>query len=521
MFLYTFIILRIDGTKNKMKVIAMYLPQFHRVKENDEWWGEGFTEWTTVKGAKSIFEGHKQPIIPYRNNYYNLLEYSTMQWQADLMKKYGIDGICMYHYWFQDGRRILEKPAENLLTWKKIDMPFCFCWANETWARTWSVFQNTNVWFDAFVERMEEKRHVLLEQKYGKEKQWEEHFQYLLDFFKDERYIKIDGKPVFMIYKPELMPCVERMLDYWNDQAIKEGFPGIYFICGDSGSYSGIHDSTFDKILLWEPTNGIKKLKSEGFYKRKNDVLTMKYDDIWNAILKHETSSSRVMFAGFVNYDDTPRRGKSGKVLEGASPEKFCEYLTELFAKNKAYDNEYTFINAWNEWGEGMYLEPDEIHEYQYLEGINKAKSNYIGYVNKYLEQRNLKGFKTLSDEGKGLHYYAITDKWLTLKECNVNLEDFFISSGYRHIALYGCSSLALHLIAELEKCEVKIDYIIDKNPSNVFVDIPVYYLEQDLPIVDIIVITATFYCGDIYRDLRKKGYKNIISLEEIIFEFI
>ena len=118
-----------------MKVIAMYLPQFHRVKENDEWWGEGFTEWTAVRGAKQLFNGHYQPRIPQNRNYYDLLEKDTMLWQASLMKQYGIDGMCIYHYWFKDGRKILEKPAENLLQWKDVDMPFCFSWANETWAR--------------------------------------------------------------------------------------------------------------------------------------------------------------------------------------------------------------------------------------------------------------------------------------------------------------------------------------------------------------------------------------------------
>ena len=122
-----------------MKVLAMYLPQFHRVMENDQWWGTGFTEWTAAKGAEKLYEGHYQPRIPKNQYYYNLLDKDAMQWQAELMKKYHIDGMCIYHYWFKDSRRILEKPAENLLKWKNIEMPFCFYWANVTWARTWST----------------------------------------------------------------------------------------------------------------------------------------------------------------------------------------------------------------------------------------------------------------------------------------------------------------------------------------------------------------------------------------------
>ena len=152
------------------KIISMYLPQFHRVKENDEWWGEGFTEWTAVKQADSLFDGHYQPRIPLNGNYYDLLDKETMQWQADLMKKYGIDGQCIYHYWFKEGRQILEKPAQNLLKWTDIDMPFCFCWANESWARTWSGLKNTNAW-SAKQEPKKQGDHngLLLEQYYGTE----------------------------------------------------------------------------------------------------------------------------------------------------------------------------------------------------------------------------------------------------------------------------------------------------------------------------------------------------------------
>ena len=184
-----------------MKVISMYLPQFHRTKENDEWWGEGFTEWTTVKSAEKFHQSQYQPRVPLNCNYYSLLEKSTMIWQADLMKQYGVDGQCFYHYWFKDGRQILEKPAQNLLQWKEIDIPFCFCWANESWARTWSRIGDKNPWANIFEREERNGSGILLEQKYGEEEQWKRHFEYLLPFFKDERYIKIENRPVFLIYK--------------------------------------------------------------------------------------------------------------------------------------------------------------------------------------------------------------------------------------------------------------------------------------------------------------------------------
>ena len=206
----------------KIKVLAMYLPQFHRVKENDEWWGEGFTDWTAVKSGVPLYEEHDQPKKPLNGNYYDLLEKSTMQQQSKWMQEYKVDGLCFYHYYFKDGRKILEKPAENLLKWKDINMPYCFCWANESWARTWSNIGNKNTW-SAKLEKKEisdvNGRGVLLEQKYGREDDWRKHFEYLLPFFRDERYIKIEGLPIFLIYKPSEIYCLNQMLDYWRKLA--------------------------------------------------------------------------------------------------------------------------------------------------------------------------------------------------------------------------------------------------------------------------------------------------------------
>ena len=170
-----------------MKIIPFYLPQFHNIPENDEWWGNGFTEWTNIKSAKPLFEGHKQPKVPINGNYYDLLNDDVKIWQAELAKKYGIYGFCYYHYWF-NGKMLLEKPMEQMLTNHNIDIPFCICWANAAWTKAW----------------VGEEKKVLIPQTYGGRNEWEEHFFYFLPFFKDRRYIRENNKPVIIIYRPQI-----------------------------------------------------------------------------------------------------------------------------------------------------------------------------------------------------------------------------------------------------------------------------------------------------------------------------
>ena len=286
-----------------MKILAMYLPQFHRVKENDEWWGQGFTEWTSVRAATPLYADHFQPRVPMQENYYDLMQKETMEWQADLMQTYGIDGMCFYHYWFRDGRQILEKPAENLLGWKDINMPFCFCWANETWARSWSKLNSKNSWANIFEEEKQESDSgILLEQNYGNESDWEKHFQYLLPFFKDKRYIKINNSPVFVIYKTSQITCLAEMLQLWNIWARENGFDGIYIIGANTNTVS---EKMVDRVLYHEPQ--YSNIKLWNCDKKRGQVITVNYNDVWRAILDNVSISQKVCFGGFVGYDDTPR----------------------------------------------------------------------------------------------------------------------------------------------------------------------------------------------------------------------
>ena len=221
-----------------MKIIAFYLPQFHDIPENDEWWGKGFTEWVNVKKAQPLYKGHEQPRIPMNENYYNLLDDNVKIWQANIAKEYGIYGFCYYHYWF-GGKLLLEKPMEQMLANPKVDIPFCISWANEPWTKAW----------------VNESK-VLIPQFYGGKKEWKEHFDYLLPFFKDNRYIKEDNKPLFIIYRAEVIDCLNDMLDYWTELARQNGFSGMKY------AYQNLtfdlmpnrDDSRFDYNIEFQPS---------------------------------------------------------------------------------------------------------------------------------------------------------------------------------------------------------------------------------------------------------------------------
>lgn len=351
--------------RKKASLIALYLPQYHEVRENSLWWGEGFTDWISVKNAEPCFLGHNQPKIPYKSEYYNLMEKRVMERQVNMSLKAGIEGFCFYHYWF-NGKKILEKPVENYLKWTDLNQKFCLSWANESWIRTWSNIDG-NDWnpLGDQKECSNREQSVLIEQKYGNHQQWKEHFEYLLPFFLDRRYIRIDGKPVLLIYRPDIIPCLCQMTRYWKSLARKSGLKGLYIIVTNpSGEYSRIADG----VLLYEPgytfRNGLQQIQGN---KTKPEL----YDfcKIWREILLRRKKCSLPVFLGaFAGYDDTPRRGKNGTVVVNNTPQKFARYLKLLLKKSERREyGKYIFVTAWNEWGEGAYLEPDEQNGFRYL----------------------------------------------------------------------------------------------------------------------------------------------------------
>ena len=502
-----------------MKTIAMYLPQFHRVKENDAWWGEGYTEWTAVKNAKPLFEGHNQPRVPLHENYYNLLEKSTMEEQAELAQQYGVDGFCFYHYYFKDGRKILEKPAENLLNWTDIKLPFCFCWANETWARTWSNVGNKNSWNEQLeVKGSRSESGVLLQQDYGKEAEWEEHFYYLLPFFKDERYIKYNGRPVFLIYKPKKLYCLLRMMQFWKQLAKKEEIPEIYVI----GVNVGYQVPGIDAALMLEPGASLdidltgKKVKR----RKKNVINAVEYQDIYE-LEGHigKINNGKTYLSALVDYDDTPRRGEKGDCLLGVSPENFEKNFSLVLEESKHRNNEFVFINAWNEWGEGMYLEPDEKHGFEYLKAVLRSLErikNEDGTKNVSSNNNEKPEFQTQQELEKLREQYDLLDHWFQLKQQNRSVSEYFIENHYDQIALYGWGTLGKHLYEDLKMSKIEVSYINDQNKKEEGIVAPEAFLE-DQSGISVIVVTPIFAYEEVYKKLCKKVDVPVISLQEVV----
>jgi hypothetical protein len=367
-----------------MKIIAYYLPQYHEIPENNKWWGEGFTEWVNVKKAESLFDGHYQPRVPQNNNYYDLSDRNAIRWQIDLAKENGLYGFCFYHYWF-GGKLLLEKPGENFLQDETLDIPFCMCWANESW---------TNGWANASAS-------VIMEQNYGNKAEWKEHFDYLMPFFKDDRYIKIDDKPLMVIYRPYLFDRMVDMLDYWDKLAKENGLMGISFASQRFEENKQNHNSydRMDYHIDYQPLDDSRSIskalrlsKSKiigkavhdfllkhlnvdlSFHQKVGGPIKLDYEEVWETIINMKPKDVKAIPGAFVDWDNTPRHGRRGSVYSNSSPELFEKYIKKqiLHARNE-YNNEYLFVFAWNEWGEGGYLEPDEKYGDAYLKAIKNA----------------------------------------------------------------------------------------------------------------------------------------------------
>lgn len=495
-----------------VKVVAMYLPQFHRTEENDKWWGEGFTDWVAVKEAEPVFEGHIQPREPLNDNYYNLMDREVMQWQAKLAKKYNVYGFCFYHYWFKKGQKLLEKPAENLLNWKDIDMKFCFSWANVTWARTWSKITAKNEWspkYDGEKYKGNDDIGILAEQKYGRENDWKNHFDYLLPFFKDERYIKIDGKPVFVIYRAQDIPALQPMLRMWNKLAYTNGIPGIYIIA----EYCDAYSSEISACMRHEPelSRGIVRNQS---LNRDKGVITIDYEKLYNVALseKKENPFGKKYLMCFTDFDNTPRKGKNGEVLTGVSLDKFEEYFDTVVSRSEEWGNSLLFINAWNEWGEGMYLEPDKKNGFGYLERIKIVLQRHNDLSPKKIEKSIMKPAQS-SVNAKCL------DKWLCIKEDGKSILDYLYELKCDSIAIYGYGILGRHLLTELENSDLVVKYIIDRKLVGKVKDIEVVKPEDNLPAVDAIIVTPVWDFNEIEGYLSSKCDCKILSLAEILNE--
>ena len=372
----------------KSKIFAAYLPQFHKTPENDKFWGEGFSDWCGVKNARPLFEGQKQPRVPLGNNYYDLTDIHVLEWQSSIAKKYGISGFNIYHYWFKDNHKVLYKPAELLLNNQEIDIEFFFTWDNTSWVRSWSNIKG-NSWSPLYDQRKNlNLNEVLLELSYGNEIDWKCHFQYLVDFFKDKRYLKIDNKPVFSMMNCNDRNKIRQMLSFWNGLAIEYGFNGMYYIFAKKT----LQNNNFGEgYFIYQPRSSgwavkdallrvVNKYLAIDIAKSKSVKYLVEYSHLWKKILRLSRKIARdnSIFCGFVRYDDTPRRGKNAAVVYNESPQLFYKYFGEMYKLSCENNKPFILLTAWNEWGEGAYLEPDEDDKDDYLEVIKKIKEEVI-----------------------------------------------------------------------------------------------------------------------------------------------
>ena len=359
---------------NKTKIIAFYLPQFHPTLHNNEWWGEGFTEWTNVAKARKLFPGHYQPKIPADLGFYDLRLPVIREKQVDLAKEAGISGFCYYHYWFGNGRQELELPFNEVVASGKPDFPFCLCWANETWSKK---FWNK----DGTVSKMKSK--ILIDQQYPGEEDVIAHFMSLLPAFKDHRYMKIDGRLIFMIYRPLAYEKLTEFIHIWNKLASENGLEGFYFIgytTDIENEYEMIKGKGADAVcscrmlrhkrwsLLWVIRKIVRTLS--------HMPERYEYRKVYPTLIgKEEVEKDDVFPTMMPNWDHTPRSGYKCYLYTHSTPELFEEHVRDVLCKisRKPASSQICFLKSWNEWGEGNYMEPDLKYGKGYIRAMRNA----------------------------------------------------------------------------------------------------------------------------------------------------
>lgn len=379
----------------KVRIIALYLPQFHPIPENDEWWGKGFTEWTNVVKARPLFRGHYQPRLPADLGFYDLRLPEIREQQAALAKDAGIEGFCYYHYWFGNGKQLLERPFNEVLQSGSPDYPFCLCWANHDWTnKTWK--KGSSLRQDSMIMKME----------YSMDDH-RNHFYSLLPAFKDRRYIKVDGKPLFAVWAPRNIPEAKRFIDLWQQLARENGLEGLHIVghtdntgkalAGKKANYysadmamdyyQSVLDLGFDAVI----SSGYRRAMglAEGRLRMMWKMLTTKtfapsytkmdYSRLMDHYYVAEDGEENVYPTLLPQWDRTPRAGRKAEILVDSTPEKFqhtMEKALELVA-SKAPEHRLLFLKAWNEWGEGDYVEPDQKYGHGWLEAMKNAQLKF------------------------------------------------------------------------------------------------------------------------------------------------
>lgn len=375
----------------KPRIIGLYLPQYHPIPENDEWWGKGFTEWTNVAKAKPLFRGHYQPRIPADLGFYDLRLPEVREQQAQLAREAGLEGFCYYHYWFGNGRQLLERPFNEVLASGKPDFPFCLCWANHDWtSKTWQ--KGNNFRRDSMIMKME----------YSKE-DYVRHFNYVLPAFRDPRYITVDGKPLFAVWAPHHIPDAREFIDLWQQLARENGLPGIHFVGHTDNAGKGLPGQAADYYSADKAKEYYQAVLDLGFdavmssgYRRAVALLQGKTRMMWR-MLSGKTFAptyskmdySRLMANYYVpedageniyptllpQWDRTPRAGKNSEIVVDSTPDRFQETVETAIEliRQKEPEHQLLFLKAWNEWGEGDYVEPDLKFGHGYIQAIRQA----------------------------------------------------------------------------------------------------------------------------------------------------
>lgn len=346
----------IESPQSTSRLIAFYLPQFHPIPENDNWWGKGFTEWTNMAKARRLFPGHDQPRVPADLGFYDLRLPESRESQAELAAAHGIGGFCYWHYWFA-GKRLLEAPFQEVLRSGKPALPFCLGWANETWSGVWHGNPNR----------------ILMEQTYPGPQDEERHFHAVSEAFFDDRYLTVEGKPIFYIYKPQQIPHPQRFVEHWQNLALKAGLKGIYFIGEDvylDENPWNPKRSGFDAVVPNNPGVAILRLSKKNTPKYLSFRIMNRFLGYPNLYEYRDfIAANHVEAAGdydfypcvLPNWDNTPRSGSKGTVLINATPELFRQHLRRAIDQviSRPKDKRIIFLKSWNEWAEGNSLEPD------------------------------------------------------------------------------------------------------------------------------------------------------------------